>query len=167
MNIDIYYKDKKLLTSEIDKFIKQNILRKESFAKTLIFAHLDKAKHNLRFVHKNKSNEEFNDWTIVGLYYAAYHAALALVANKGYVSKNHEGTLLFVINEYSILQKEIKLIVDMAITKEDAEFYATLKEKRTQASYATNTLFRTEKVEEYLHGTITFINKVEEILEKS
>jgi uncharacterized protein (UPF0332 family) len=166
MNIDIYYKDKKLLTSSIDKFIKQNLLRKKAFAKTLIFAHLDKAKHNLRFVHKNKSNEEFNDWTIVGLYYAAYHAALALVANKGHVSKNHEATLLFIIHEYSIDKKAIKIILDMAITKEEAEFYATLKEKRTQANYATNTLFRTEKVEEYLHGTINFINKVEEIVEK-
>jgi uncharacterized protein (UPF0332 family) len=167
MNIDIYYADEKLLNLEIEKYIKQNPLRKESFAKALIIAHLEKAKHNLRFVGKNQSEEEFNDWTIVGLYYAAYHAALALVANRGYVSKSHEATLLFIIKEYSVDKEEIELIDDMAMTKTDAEFYATLKEKRAQASYATNTLFRTEKVKEYHKRTIEFINKVEEILEKS
>ena len=167
MNIDKYYSDKKLLKSDLDKYIDQNLLRKESFAKTLVFAHLEKAKHNLRFVNKNKTEEEFNDWTIVGLYYAAYHAALALVTNKGYISKNHEATLLFIIKEYQIDKKEIELLKDMEITKTDAEFYATLKEKRTQASYATNTLFRTEKVKEYHKRTIEFINKVEEIIEKS
>lgn len=167
MNIEKYYADKKLLNREIKKYIEEHLLRKESFAKTLIIAHLEKAKHNLRFVDKNQSEKEFNDWTIVGLYYAAYHAALALVANKGYLSKNHEATLLFIIKEYHIDKKEIELIEDMAITKTDAEFYATLKEKRTQASYATNTLFQTEKVEEYRKRTIAFINKVEEILEKN
>ncbi|MGV8171927.1 MAG: HEPN domain-containing protein [Candidatus Woesearchaeota archaeon] len=165
MNIDKYYADKKLLKSEIDSYIDQNLLRKEPFAKTLILAHLEKAKHNLRFVDKNRSVEEFNDWTIVGLYYAAYHAALALVANKGYISKNHEVTLLFIIKEYNIDKKDIELIKDMEITKTDAEFYATLKEKRAQASYATNTIFRTEKVRGYHKKTIEFINKVEEILQ--
>jgi uncharacterized protein (UPF0332 family) len=167
MNINKYYEDKKLLKLDLDKYFDQNLLRKESFAKTLIFAHLEKAKHNLRFVNKNQTEEEFNDWTIVGLYYAAYHAALALVASKGYISKNHEATLLFIIKEYQIDKKEIELIEDMALTKTDAEFYAALKEKRTQASYSTNTLFRTEKVKEYHNRTIEFINKVEEILESS
>jgi len=163
----MYYDNKKLLNQEIEKYIAQNLLKKESFAKTLILAHLEKAKHNLRFVNKNQSEEEFNDWTIAGLYYAAYHAALALVANKGYISKNHEATLLFIIREYNINKREIELIEDMAITKTDAEFYATLKEKRTQANYATNTLFRTEKVKDYHKRTIEFINKIEEILDKS
>ncbi len=167
MNIDKYYADKNILKLVINQYIHQNILRKESFAKTLVLAHLAKAKHNLRFVNKNKSDEEFNDWTIVGLYYAAYHAALALVTNKGYISKNHEATLLFIIKEYSLNKKEIELINDMEITKIDVEFYTVLKEKRTQASYATNTLFRTEKIKEYHKRTIEFIHKVEEILEKN
>jgi predicted ATPase len=52
MNIDKYYSDKKLLQSDLNKYIDQNLLRKESFAKTLIFAHLEKTKHNLLFINK-------------------------------------------------------------------------------------------------------------------
>jgi uncharacterized protein (UPF0332 family) len=165
MNINRYYEDEKLLIKDLKQFEIENLLRKESFAKNLVQAHIDKAKHNLKFVNKNITDEQFNDWTITGLYYAAYHAALALIANKGYISKSHDATLLFIIKEYKISKKEAEFINEMAITKTDAEFYATLKEKRKQATYSTNTLFNTEKVKEYRERTIEFINKTEEILE--
>ncbi|MBN1793237.1 HEPN domain-containing protein [Candidatus Woesearchaeota archaeon] len=167
MNVGQFYDNEKLLNDELEKYKHQNLLRKEPFAPSLISAHLDKAKHNLKFFQKNVSGSEFNDWLIVVLYYAAYHAALALIANKGYVSKSHESTLLFLIKEYKIEKAEAELIESLAITKSDAEFYANLKETRKQANYATNTLFRTEKVKEYQKKTIEFLNKVEEILEKN
>jgi len=87
MNINQYYENEKSLIKDLKQFEEEKLLRKESFAKNLIHAHIDKSKHNLKFVNKNITDEEFNDWTITGLYYAAYHAALALLANKGYISK--------------------------------------------------------------------------------
>jgi hypothetical protein len=138
MNINRYYEDEKLLIKDLKQFEIENLLRKESFAKNLVQAHIDKAKHNLKFVNKNITDEQFNDWTITGL---------------------------FIIKEYKISKKEAEFINEMAITKTDAEFYATLKEKRKQATYSTNTLFNTEKVKEYRERTIEFINKTEEILE--
>jgi uncharacterized protein (UPF0332 family) len=166
MNVNRFYDDKNLLNEELEKYKLQNLLRKEPFATSLVKAHLDKAKHNLKFFQKNVSEAEFNDWLIVVLYYAAYHAALALIANKGYISKSHDSTLLFLIKEYKIEKAEAELIESLAITKSDAEFYASLKETRRQANYSTNTLFRTEKVKEYHRKTIEFINKAEELLEK-
>jgi hypothetical protein len=40
------------------------------------------------------------------------------------------------------------------------------KEKRKQASYATNTLFRKEKVEDNRKQSIHFLHKAEELLQK-
>ncbi|MFH1174158.1 MAG: DNA-binding protein [archaeon] len=166
MNIDQLYNNKTLLEKEIARFKKEKAIRQSAIASTLDKAHLDKAKHNLRFVAKNITDEEFNDWTIVGLYYAVYHASLALLANKGYISKDHNATLLLLIKEYGISKEEAELIEQLHLTKEDAEFYATLKEQRRSASYATGTLFRTERVRKLREESILFINKAEEMLKK-
>ena len=148
----------------IVEYTQKGLIKREVYAPTLTQPHLDKSKHNLRFVSKNMSDEEFNDWTVVALYYAIYHACLALIAKKGYVTKDHGATLLLLIKEYGITEEEVKLINDLHITKDDAEFYSNLKEKRRQASYATNTLFRTKKVKELREQTLLFINKAEEML---
>ena len=126
---------------------------------------MDKAKHNLKFVDKNISDEEFNDWTIIALYYAIYHASLALLAKKGYISKNHNATLIFIIKEYSISKEEALLIEELSLTKEDVELYTSLKEKRQYASYSTDMTFDTEKIKKIRVKVIEFINKVLDILE--
>jgi len=165
MIISKYFDNMKILKIELDKYTKQKVLKTEVFAKSLVNAHLDKAKHNLKFINKIKNDDEFNDWIIVGLYYAAYHAALALVANKGHVSKSHDATLIFIMYEYHLEKNELELLDKLSITKTDAEFYAALKEKRREASYSTNIMFRNETIKEYINKTIDFINKIEEMLE--
>jgi len=167
MKLDDFYRKPQLLTTELRAYERQKLLQKSPFAKSLVQAHLDKGKHNLRFFAKNADDKEYNDWLIVILYYAVYHAAFALVANRGYVSKSHDATILFLIKEYDISRCDAELLHDLSLTRSDAEFYADLKEKRKQASYATNTLFRTEKVEEYRKRSIEFLNKAEEILGKN
>jgi uncharacterized protein (UPF0332 family) len=164
MKLDRYYTNPKLLDTELDNFEQQQLLRKTLFAVNLVQAHIDKAKHNLKFFAKNAGDEEYNDWLIVTLYYAIYHAALALVANKGYISKSHDATILFLIKEYDISKNDAELLNDLSLNKTDAEFYTDIKEKRKQASYATNTLFRTDKIEEYRKKSIEFLNKAEDML---
>ena len=73
----------------------------------LVVAHLEKAKHNLLFFEKNIGDSQFNDWLIVTLYYALYHAVLALISKKGYSSKNHTASLVFLIKHYSQLKEDI------------------------------------------------------------
>jgi|GEM_PF-1378782 len=167
MIVSKYFDNMKLLRLELDKYKRQKALKKEFFAKSLVKAHMDKAKHNLKFVSRIRTDEEFNDWIVVGLYYAAYHAALALVANKGHVSKNHDATLIFIMHEYHLEKNEIELLDRLSITKTDAEFYASLKKKRHEASYSTNIMFRNDMIKEYINKTIDFINKTEEMLESS
>jgi uncharacterized protein (UPF0332 family) len=98
------------------------------------------------------------------LYYALYHCALALVANKGYKSKNHTATLLLLIKYYSLTQEEIEFIDELSINKEDTEFYATLKKERHSASYSTTHFFEDEKIKEYRVRVNNFLQKTIDIL---
>lgn len=157
-----YFEDKMKLDLEIKFHLAKKNLIKAEHAKQLVAAHLDKAKHNLSFVDSLKS--EFNDWKVIGLYYSLYHSSLALLANKGFISKNHNATLLFLIKNYSLSYDEIELIDQLSITKDDAEFYAGLKKERHDASYATSALFSDNRVEELKSKTISLINKIRAIL---
>ena len=166
MRIDVYYENPNLIKKDYEKHIKKNNIQKNSISYSLTKAHLDKANHNLRFVAHTFMENEFNDWCVVGLYYTLYHSALSLVTNKGHISKNHTSTLIFLLIHYSdiITLNEIKFIDELLLTKNDAEFYTSLKEKREQASYSTGILFKDEKVKELKEKTINFLNKVKEIV---
>jgi uncharacterized protein (UPF0332 family) len=130
-------------------------------------AYLAKAKHNMEFFTINKNNAKFGDWLVVTLYYALYHSALALLAHKQHVSKNHTATLLFLIKEYSINQEEAQLISELSISKDDAELYTDLKTDRHQASYNTKALFTENKIEQYRSAVVDFIQKAQEIIKTS
>ncbi|MBW6462081.1 MAG: DNA-binding protein [DPANN group archaeon] len=165
MNIDIYYlNNQRLLDDKINFFKKTKQLINQEHNHRLVLAHLDKAKHNLKFFDKNKDDDTFNDWLIVILYYTLYHCALALVTNKNYTSKNHTATLLFLIKYYSIHKEDAELIEELLVSKEDATFYTELKFKRHIASYKTETSFTHDQITNYKVKVIEFIQKVEDII---
>ncbi len=166
MNIDKLFTDKKYLQEQIDFFINQKRIKKIKSNPELVQSHIKKAKHNLEFYKLNKDkSKEFADWLIVTLYYSLYHVSLALITNRNFMSKNHYGTILILIKEYSIPKEDIKLIENLALNKDDANFYNTLKEERHNASYSTYSKFSQELIESYEKGVIDFIIKTEEILE--
>lgn len=167
MNLTRLFTDTNFLEQEINFFLTKNHLRTIPENKSLITAHLDKAKHNLEFYKLNKDYDKFLDWLIVTLYYATYHCALALLTKKKYASKNHYATLLILIKEYNISKDEAEFIRELSISREDAEFYTALKKDRHNASYSTHLLFDKNKIKQYENKVIDFINKTEEILENT
>ncbi len=166
MNIEELFNDKNKLEKKYNFFInKKQIIRIEP-DNDLVLAHLEKAKHNMLFFDKNKKDETFRDWLIVTLYYALYHAVLALIVNKNYVSKNHTASLIFLIKHYAHLKEDIELFQELSIKKEDAELYTELKEERHKASYETNLSFSKEKIIDYKTRVVQFIHETWEIIEK-
>lgn len=81
------------------------------------------------------------------------------------MSKNHYGTILLLIKEYSFDKDDIELIEELSISQDDAKFYTSLKKDRHNASYSTFTLFNKEMIENYERKVVDFIVKVEEIIE--
>jgi uncharacterized protein (UPF0332 family) len=166
MNINRLFCDKNYLEKEMGFFLSRKQIKIIEENKELVNSHLKKSRHNLEFYRLNKDSQKFNDWLIVTLYYSLYHAALALITNKNYSSKNHYATILLLIKEYSITKDEANLLNELSLSKEDAELYTNLKRDRHDASYMTNTKFSEEIINDYEIKVLNFINKVEEILEK-
>ena len=166
MNIDKLFSDKGYLEKEINFFITKKQIRPIKNNPELVKSHLKKSRHNLEFYKLNKEHHKFNDWLIVILYYSLYHAALALITNRNYSSKNHYATILILIKEYAITKDEARLLDELSINKEDAELYTNLKDDRHDASYATNIRFSQETIEEYENQVLNFVNKTEELIQK-
>ena len=100
---------------------------------------------------------KFNDWILISLYYSLYHTFLALVQNKGYSSKNHNATIVFILKHYVQIEiNELKLLEKLYISEEDAKFYMNLKETRKKANYSTELNFENSNIDE-------LIEKVKEI----
>ena len=164
MNIEELLKNRKILEKVHENYLRRKlIIRKVS---DLHKSHLAKSDNNLEFCSFLLENNKYLDWAVVGLYYAVYHASLALLSKKGYSSKDHNATLCFLIKNFSEFSKdEIELIESLQIKKEEIEFYSGLKEERKRASYSTTLLFNKEKVEELNEKSILLINKMKSILE--
>jgi len=161
--INKYFKNKELLEKDYSFYLKNHQIISKECSENLISAHIHKAEHNLKLLEQLSS--EFNDWKIVSIYYSLYHACLALVANKNFVSKNHTATLIFLIKHYSELNKtELKLISELQIKEQDAIFYTELKNSRHNASYSTNLFFNDNDIVEFKNKTIIFLTKVKEII---
>ncbi len=165
MDISRLFLNKKLLESKYSFFLKKEQLILIRDNKELVAAHLDKARHNMLFFEKNVSDSQFNDWLIVTLYYALYHAVLALIAKKGYSSKNHTASIVFLIKHYAQLKEDVLLVQELSIRKEDAELYTKLKEDRHKASYESKVNFADKTIHYYAQKVKSFINKAEELIQ--
>jgi uncharacterized protein (UPF0332 family) len=161
-NLNLMIENKDFLNKKIDYYFNKNILLK-SISKYEIKGHLDKSRHNLSFL--NEIKPKFNDWFLVVCYYAAYHAALALILCKGYYSKNHDATICILIKEFykkELTKEEIKLL--NLFDTQDILFYAESKNKREEANYSTKIKFNLNDVKNIKLKTNLFVNKVENII---
>lgn len=147
-------------------FTYYSMIRKTNFGAILKEAHFEKAYYNISFVSFLISSKKFHDWQVVGLYFALYHGSLALVAHKGFSSKDHNETLQFITQKYSELNKEeIEFINVLCLNKQDIEFYTRLKQERQKASYVTNTNFVEQDIFQMQKKAIQLLNKMKKITE--
>lgn len=158
--------DRDQLEVSFQNYLRRRIIRRVPRSQNLIDAHIEKADHNLEFSYFLLNQDRFLDWTIVGLYYAVYHASLALLAESGFSSKDHTATLCFLIRNYSEFSEEdITLYYDLAITQEEIQFYTRLKSERQKASYSTGIVYDEEHVRNLREKAIMFVNRAKTILQ--
>jgi len=156
--------DEKELNRLMAFFIKKKVLFLNRFDEFELKGHLEKAKHNLRFVNDNyKLN--YLDWVVTGCYYAVYHSILGLILSKGYFSKNHDASLSVLVKEfYQEFNSEVDFVNKLFIDYSDVCFYVQSRNKRELASYSSSFVLSKKEVKEIIGKTIKFVNKVEEIL---
>ncbi|MBS3123329.1 HEPN domain-containing protein [Candidatus Woesearchaeota archaeon] len=156
---------KEELDKKIETYEREEQISKVQEDKDEINGHLEKAEHNLKFV-EHTSKTDFSDWVLVGCYYTLYHAALALLLNKGFFSKNHDATLCLLIRHYykEISPEEIELINFSFLNQEDFLFYAESKNKREDASYTTKIKFEKAETNKIIINTRLLFNKAKTII---
>lgn len=154
--------NKEYLYDKLKEFKDKNQVRKQSIDDEEIKGHLLKSEHNLRFVANNKP--QFSDWSIIGCYYACYHAALALIQHKGYTSKNHHATICLLIRDFynKELDEEDIETFNQLLDYQDLLFYVESKNKRENASYTTKTKFTKEEVEKLRIKAALFVSKIKD-----
>lgn len=157
--------DPSLLNQKINEFLEEKTLKKQAISQPEIQGHMEKASHNLNFI-KDNIKLNYLDWAITGCYYAAYHAALALILTKGYYSKNHLATLYILIKEFyhkDLAKEDLELLAKF-LDYQDVLFYVESKNKREDATYSTKRTFDQKGIEQLRIKAVLFVNKVEQIL---
>lgn len=162
----------------LDNYVRKGVLRKDRMGKEL---YMKKSRHNMDFAawlimkHDKEipelfAGDNFYDWVINAYYYAIYHAAMALVSEKGYSSKSHSATLCAVTWFYyhqkrALERKDIEMVGE-AIGSDDIEIIAKTKDMRERASYGVSESFEMALVESAKKNAVNFTAKAGSILER-
>ena len=126
--------------------------------------HIKKALHNLRAVDHN--SKEFPDWAVSAVFYAMYHALLAILFKLGYESRNQECTM--VIIESLIDRKKInfdKRYVEM-IRRTGEMLPSDAKTLREEFQYGTEVSVNPEILNNLKENAIEFVEAAQICLEK-
>ena len=165
MRIEKIIGNKEKIEEYYNNYLTKKLIIKSNNPQILKKAHIEKAKHNLNFSQEILNLNEYSDWIIVSLYYTLYHSFLSLLEHKGYSSKNHNATLVFVLKHYvEFEEEELELFNNLKISEEDAIFYTSLKEKRNEASYSTKTKFNDDDIESLLNDVKKLLVKITNII---
>ena len=165
----LWSENRKLLEDDFKEYSRKRIIRTKA-TKMEIKGHLDKAKRNLRFARKIIDDfKDYYEWALVAYYYAVYHAALSLCANKGLKTKRHLATIMILIKFYyprHLTEKDLKMLANAVFEEKDIKEFVDLKKYREDASYSISVNYEKNLAESLGSKAIDFVNKAERILEK-
>ncbi|MFH1289828.1 MAG: HEPN domain-containing protein [Nanoarchaeota archaeon] len=165
-NWEKWLEDKEECEDSFKRYLEKGMIKTEEEKTNLSKSHMKKSDGNIGFANYLLEEKKFYDWVIVGCYYAAYHASLALLAIKGYSSKNHYATLCGLIKLYydkDLDKEDIELVAKASIEKEEISYFAEAKEKRETASYGVSEEFNKNEAISLKEKTINFVNKARRI----
>ncbi|MDD4877929.1 MAG: HEPN domain-containing protein [Candidatus Nanoarchaeia archaeon] len=127
-------------------------------------SHIIKALHNFSAITAFH-NMGYSDWSASAAFYTLYHGLLAILAQKGYESRNQSCT--FALIEEMIKKGEIKMltikdvkeIYDKDVT-EDIAHSSKLLDIREQMQYSTSTSLKEEEFEALKKRTKELLDKI-------
>jgi len=158
----------------------KRLITRDDSVKNLSLRYLDKAKNNLVTMNilselsNNKKargmlniplDYQSDEWVVIAGYYAMYSAALALIAKRGYKSKNHSATILlleeFFIKKNLLSIEDIDLLRNASFHKEELEKLSEARHKREIAQYSVTKQTTKEIAETIKKDAYDFVSKAE------
>lgn len=155
--------DPAFLSEKITSYQQKHDIIQCNVSKHEVEGHILKSLHNLAFAQQ--TNKQFSDWILVGCYYAAYHAALALLLSRGLSSKNHDATLCLLIREFykqELNEEELRYL--NGFDADEILFYVQARTHRQSASYGSSLVFSSSLVNETKIRTKLFVLKAQQLL---
>jgi uncharacterized protein (UPF0332 family) len=144
-------------------------LRKIAKNNEIIKGHIGKAIHNFNAIDLfNKFG--YSDWSASASFYCLYHCLLALLAKKGFESRNQSCTFAFVDNmvenkEIAITKEELKEIYDKDVT-EDIENSKKILDIREKMQYSIKTFLEEQEFIQLKERTKFLFDKLRREIEK-
>jgi uncharacterized protein (UPF0332 family) len=104
-----------------------------------------------------QDNACLNHWTLAAnrLYYAAYYASSALLLNKGFAPKTHEGVNVMIHRE---------LVKSGQLTTEDGQLLSRLQVMRHSGDYDDLFEWKESDVQPYFLQTRAYIDKIKALI---
>lgn len=127
-------------------------------------AHLAKALHNFEAV-EDFHHLEYSDWSASAAFYALYHGLLAMLAQKGYESRNQSCTFALIEDFISkgeiknLTIADLKEIFDKDVT-EDLEHSTKLLDIRERMQYSTRTSLAEDEFQLLKKRTKQLLDKI-------
>lgn len=176
-----------------EECVQKEQLRKIEISSTRARGHFEMAFHNLKisemlysltekrevieevFAEKKITLESSFDWCVHSCYYAMYHAALGLLALKGWASRNHDCTryalqLLYVLCESPMLRQEhidyLKEAREISLTLEDVDKLREAKEERERLQYGIDLSIAKNSAERLTKIAPEFVRDLYEVARK-
>jgi len=141
----------KVIENEVREAIEKKLLVRQSIDHALVHGHFLKAYHDLSVMDQlNRLNASpppgwvgCPDWVVVSGYFGMYHSAKALLALKGWDSKDHDATIrmlayLYVFQEGKLTLAEVRKLEKARTLHEEVGKLAEAKRARKTASYGVD-----------------------------
>jgi uncharacterized protein (UPF0332 family) len=144
-------------------------LKKIGFSQERVNGHIAKAIHNFNAIELF-SRVNYSDWSASAAFYCLYHGLLALIAKKGFESRNQGCTFALVeqmiINkECSLTLDELREIFDRDIT-ENLEQSNKILDLRENMQYSIKTSLEKQELKFLSERTKLLFDKIRKEVEK-
>ncbi|MEK9206851.1 MAG: hypothetical protein AAB922_00060 [Patescibacteria group bacterium] len=154
---------------EGEKGERHNGLRKIEPSTELINGHIKKAIHNFNAIDLF-SKLNYSDWSASAAFYCLYHGLLALIAKKGFESRNQSCTFALIgqmieDKEISITKEELKEIYDKDVT-ENIEQSNKFMDIRENMQYSIKTALKKQEFKLLKERTKILFDKLRKEVEK-
>jgi uncharacterized protein (UPF0332 family) len=144
-------------------------LKKIGFSQERVNGHIAKAIHNFNAIELF-SRVNYSDWSASAAFYCLYHGLLALIAKKGFESRNQGCT--FALVEQMIINKECSLILDELREIFDRDITENLEQSnkildlRENMQYSIKTSLEKQELKFLSERTKLLFDKIRKEVEK-
>jgi uncharacterized protein (UPF0332 family) len=162
---------------DVEEKIKDGRLRQTGIDHALVHGHFLKAYHDLEVMENlNRLNSEkperwvsCPDWVVVSAYYGMYHAALAMLALKGWKSDDHDATIamlkyIYVYQEGKLTLADVQKLEKAKTLLDEINKLAKAKVMRKDASYGVD--FLEINVRDILRDARPFVERMRLLLKE-